>query len=671
MRSILLLLVLSMAVVSSAQQLDLRWAGSTLKGTESVQFAANGDLFSLGHGANSVLLQRFSSTGALLWTRTLSAPTLIGLDMDVDGSDNIYVYLGLTTGQVDLDPGPFTTLVDPGKIYAKYNSSGQFQWGFSLPDLTDLTDSYGGISCDDAGNLYIAGDMGEGTIDMDPGPGVWNVVAPTFTVGTFIARYRPDGALHWADLRAWSGGFSFTRDIAALRDGSGFYVSQRLDNDGPLGSQIDIDPGPGVFNVSTETYNLMRYDSSFAFVAHGFAGYGVQRLAADDNDQAYLIAEAATGAGFWAVKYNRVGQQLQQVYQTSLTNTGNLRLADIVPDGQGGVLGAYSNNCTFNYVRIFKMNVSGLVDFNIYLNSGSDCTLPVVKGFDLQDGKLAIGTYNGDNYSVDFDPGTGVLSLPGLSDDEGVVAIYDWCAGVPFEPFGIDVLSENWCLGDTVLLAANAFGDATAYTWDAGTWTIVSGQGSDTLTVIAGPQAGNTLSIVATNACGNSVPVLVQVEADQATADLPEGGTYCYEFTDVLDPGPCPGCTYLWQPGGATTATLPVDIDETTTFVVTATNGSCSITDSVTLVIDPCLGVAAMDPSAITLAPVPVAQGDWLTVHGVAVSEMLQVVSVDGRVQTMDTEPAEHGSRLHTRGYAAGTYALRLKNGSTHRFVVQ
>jgi len=672
MRTALLSFTLLLASALCAQQLSLQWAESTTKGVESVQFAANGDLFALGYGGNSVLLQRYSTTGMLLWTKTLSAPTLIALDMDVDASDNIYVYLGLTTGQVDLDPGPFATLVNPGKIYAKYNSSGQFQWGFSIEDLTDLSDSYGGISCDDAGNLYIAGDLGEGTFDMDPGPGVWNVVAPTFAIGTFIARYRPDGTLHWADLRAWTGGFSFTRDIAALRNGAGFYVTQRIDNGGPLSDQIDVDPGPGVFNVSTETYNLLRYDSTYAFVAHGYAGYGVQRLAADDNDQAYLIAEAATGAGFWAVKYIRVGQQLQQVYQTSLTNTGNLRLADIVPDGQGGVLGAYSNNCTFNYVRIFKMNVSGLVDFNIYLNSGSDCTLPVVKGFDLQDGKLAIGTYNGSNYSVDFDPGTGVLSLPGLSDDEGVVAIYDWCAGAPFEPFGIDVATESWCLGDTIQLAADAFGDANAYTWNAGSWTIASGQGTDTLYVITGPQLSSTVSLAATNACGNSSPVAVQVEADQANADLPASDTYCYGFTDVLDPGPCPGCTFLWQPGGGTTATLPVDIDETTTFTVTATNGACSVTDSITITIDPCLGIDATSPSAMTLAPVPVAQGEQLGVQGVkSLQDLVYLVSADGRVHALLAEPGDDGLRIHTTGLVAGVYTLLFADGSAKRFVVQ
>ena len=93
--------------------------------------------------------------------------------MDVDASDNIFIYVGFTTGQLDLDPGPLTTLVNPGKVYAKYNANGQFQWGFSVENATDMSEDYGGISCDDAGNLYITGDLRRG--HLRHGPRTWCV----------------------------------------------------------------------------------------------------------------------------------------------------------------------------------------------------------------------------------------------------------------------------------------------------------------------------------------------------------------------------------------------------------------------------------------------------------------------------------------------------------------
>ncbi|MBK6628916.1 MAG: hypothetical protein IPG35_15215 [Flavobacteriales bacterium] len=426
-------------------------------------------------------------------------------------------------GQLDLDPGPFPTLVDPGKVYAKYTSSGQFLWGFSVENTTDLSEDYGGISCDDAGNLFIAGDLGQGTYDMDPGPGVFDLVVPSSCIGTFVARYRADGSLHWAEVSAWPSSFSSSRDIAALRDGSGFYFTRSLDNGGPLSGQIDVDPGPGIFNVYNDSQHLLRYDSSFAFIAHAYIGYGDQRLAVDEADNAYLMARASAGAGFWALKFDRSGQTLNQIYQTALISTGNLRLGDYVADEQGGAIGSYSNNCTASYYRFFKMNVSGLVDFSLQLYSGTDCTYPIAKGFDLRGGTFAVGSLN-QNYAVDFDPGPGVLSLPSGNDD-GVVALYGWCGGAPYDPFGIDVLTSSWCVGDTVSLAVDAFGDASTYTWDPGTWNIAAGQGTGTVQLLAVDAGPSTIGVAATNACGSSAPVTLPLTAGSATADLPPSET--------------------------------------------------------------------------------------------------------------------------------------------------
>lgn len=64
-----------------------------------MKYASNGDVFALGTGSSSAVIQRLSSTGIILWTRTLSAPTLYAIDTDVDGSDNVFIYVGLTTGQ--------------------------------------------------------------------------------------------------------------------------------------------------------------------------------------------------------------------------------------------------------------------------------------------------------------------------------------------------------------------------------------------------------------------------------------------------------------------------------------------------------------------------------------------------------------------------------------------
>ncbi|HQW88087.1 MAG TPA: hypothetical protein PLH93_12900, partial [Flavobacteriales bacterium] len=377
---------------------------------------------------------------------------------------------------------------------------------------------------------------------------------------------------------------------SAMRDGSSFFVVRELDNGGPLSSQIDVDYGPGVYNVFNETMNILRYDSALQFMAQGYANYGDVRMCADPAGSAYLMAQAQAGAGFQAVKFNQAGQAMEQVYSTPLPVSGNLRLGDIAADEQGGCLGMYSNNGPGGVIRFYKMNVSGLVDFNLSLYSGTDCTYPIARGFDLRGGTFAVGSFN-QNYAVDFDPGPGVLNLPSGNND-GVVALYGWCAGAPFDPFGIDVLSSTWCVGDTVTLAVDAFGDASTYTWDPGTWSIAAGQGTGTVQLLADNAGPSTIGVAATNGCGSSAPVTVQLSAGTATADLPPSETVCDSLTTILDPGPCPGCTFLWQPGNANTPTLPISITQTTTFSVTATQGSCAVTDSTTITIEICTGLA-------------------------------------------------------------------------------
>lgn len=664
-----LVFALLMGRTAAAQQITLSWATETVPANNRVKLAVNGDVFALGTGTNSAVLQRISSSGVLLWTKTLSAPTLYAIDMDVDSSDNIYVYVGFTTGQLDLDPGPLTTLVDPGKVYAKYNANGQFQWGFSVENATDLSEDYGAISCDDAGNLYITGDLGQGVYDMDPGAGVSTIEVGDFSTGSFIARYRPDGSLDWADVRSWYGGFSNSRDIAVMRDGSHFFVIQELDNGGPLNSQIDVDPGPGVFNVYNETTSLLRYDSTFAFIAQGNASYGDTRLCVDTDGAAYLMAQSSTGGGFQALKYNTTGQDLDVIYTTPLVNSGNLRLGDVVADEQGGCLGMYSNNCTASKIRFYKMNVSGLVDFSLFLNSGTDCTLPGGKGFDLRGGSFVLGTYN-NNYTVDFDPTAGSLDLP-TGNNDGVVARYDWCAVAPFEPFGITALTPV-CAGAEAQFAVDAFGDASGYSWTLPQdWTLVEGADNDTLTVSTSTAGTDLLLVTATNACGTSGPVTAQFTITQPVVDAGPDVLICLGQSTTLSASAPNADTYLWQPGGTTTPTVLVSPTAPTTYSVTITSAGCSATDNVMVLVDPCTGLAETGTGpAVQLFPVPVQRGSPLRITGLGATDRLRITSADGREQRLVVDRTTDALLLDTQALAPGTYLLHTTTGRTWRFVV-
>ena len=727
------------ATASVAQQISLDWATEVVPANNRVKTASDGSVFSLGTGTSSAVIQHLSATGTVLWTKILSAPTLYAIDMDVDGSDNIYILAGFTTGQLDLDPGPNTALVDPGKVYAKYNGSGQFQWGFSIENTTDMSEDYSAISCDDAGNLYICGDLGQGVYDFDFGAGVNELTVGDFSTGSYMARYRPDGSLVWANIETYYGGFCNSREIAAMRDGSSFFVVRELDNGGPLSSQIDVDYGPGVYNVFNETMHILRYDSALQFMAQGSTNYGDVRMCADAAGSAYLMAQAQAGAGFQAVKFNQAGQALEQVYSTPLPVSGNLRLGDIAADEQGGCLGMYSNNGPGGVIRFYKMNVSGLIDFNLTIPCGNDYTLPGGKGFDLDGSALYFGTYN-QNYTVDFDPGPGSLNLPATSTNDGVVARFDWCQGAPFDPFAISTVGAL-CAGQPVTFTVDGFGDASSYAWTftAG-WTIIEGQGAATISVISDVLTSGAVSVSAVNNCGTSAPIALNFSLNNPpVADLgpdffactgdevilfanPPGATYLWQdgstngslvtntpgvysvevtvngCTDsdsvavvwqpvptvelgpdqVVCPGNSvplnaefPGATYLWSPGGETTASITVSPSDTllVSVVVLAANG-CQTYDDVILNTDPCLGIAASEAVGLRLWPVPLVRGGTLYVTGLGVQRNQRILSPDGREWPVTARSTGAGTSIDVAALPSGSYLLRTRDGRALRFVI-
>jgi hypothetical protein len=664
-----LLLLTSLTFTTTAQQLTLGWATPVVAQNQRVKLASNGDVFTFGTAENAVHLQRLSSEGAVLWTKTLEAPQVRALDMDVDAQDNIYLYMGFSTGQLDLDLGPNQYLVDPGKVYARYNSSGTFQWGFVLENLTDLSEDYGGIAADDAGNLYICGDLGQGTYDFDAGSGTYDLEVGPSTTGCFMARYLTGGALDWAHIWTWANGSCNARDIAVMDDGSTFDLICQLDNGGAISSTIDVDLGAGVYNVSNDAQHLLRYTSDLAFIGHASTSYYQVRLTNDAQGKAYVLGYRLGGIGSVAAKFSLNGTTLEELYETELFTFGNLRLGDVQADEQGGCIGVYNNNCDFSAVRFYKMDVSGLVDFNLSLSIGTDCTMPGAKGFALDGNTIHIGTYNG-GYQIDFDPGVDMLNLPSGVND-GVVAKYTWCDGAPFDPFEIST-AQALCLGEEATFSVSAFGDATSYVWSvpAG-WNITGGQGTESITAQALAAGAGTVTVSAVNACGSSATV---------------NGTFSFSAPPIVDLGPdaelclgqsvsldaiSAGATYIWTPGGENTSSITVSPGVTTLYTAVVTNGDgCSSSDDVLITVDPCLGLTEFGKVHAYVWPVPLNGDEALRVAGIAVANVLAIVGSDGRTWPMRPISQQGTFSVDVRDLPNGAYALRCTDGQALRFVV-
>lgn len=112
-------------------------------------------------------------------------PTDRGVDVRTDDDGSSY-FVARIIGEADIDPGPNEVLVGipalpgekpgiPSAVVAKYSSSGDLDYGFSLGTETDFVYVQTLRFNENLGIFTIFGTFG-GTIDLDPGPGVYEIV---------------------------------------------------------------------------------------------------------------------------------------------------------------------------------------------------------------------------------------------------------------------------------------------------------------------------------------------------------------------------------------------------------------------------------------------------------------------------------------------------------------
>jgi hypothetical protein len=150
-----------------------------------------------------------------------------------------------------------------------------------------------GLAVDKQNNIYVTGYF-SGTVDFDPTTGVINLTANTENI--FVGKYKPDGALIWV------GGFMGDRNdesgnIAVDKDGN-VSVSGKF-----YSTTLDVDPGPGVFDLHNTTTNgdlsvfIVHLDTNGKFLwAYALGGTGPVEpigVAADSQDNVVLTTNSS------------------------------------------------------------------------------------------------------------------------------------------------------------------------------------------------------------------------------------------------------------------------------------------------------------------------------------------------------------------------------------------
>ncbi len=143
----------------------------------------------------------------LQWAKQMAGPDgSTGRSVTVDASGNVYT-TGFFSGTVDFDPGPGVvnfTAENQDIFVSKVDASGKFVWAKQLGGPLGGNGNYGlSIAIDAGGNIYTTGYFG-GTVDFDPGPGVYNLSVSHYSVSNpnptdaFISKLDADGNFVWA-----------------------------------------------------------------------------------------------------------------------------------------------------------------------------------------------------------------------------------------------------------------------------------------------------------------------------------------------------------------------------------------------------------------------------------------------------------------------------------------
>lgn len=162
-------------------------------------------------GMSDILILKLDASGNFLWSKQLggSAGDIVW-GMATDSVFNIYL-TGYFQGIADYDPGPnIANLTSNGNFdifVAKYDSSGNYIWAKSIGG--SQIDEGDGITVDLYGNVLVAGYY-RGTVDFDPGPGVYNLPygASGAANNPFVLKLDNAGNFKWAktfnSLNSWA-----------------------------------------------------------------------------------------------------------------------------------------------------------------------------------------------------------------------------------------------------------------------------------------------------------------------------------------------------------------------------------------------------------------------------------------------------------------------------------
>jgi hypothetical protein len=384
------------------------YIGGTFRGT--VDFDPGTPVFNLttyqnavGSTAQEVFVVKLDSNGNFLWAKRIGQQGQITCKaMVADAAGNVF-FTGDFVDVIDFDPSAagVTSVTSSGNkdIYVvKLDALGNFGWARNIGS-TGL-DFGSDLALDLSGNIYITGEF-LGTVDFDPGPAVFSLMAPNFN--TFVLKLDGSGNFAWTKrFGSASSSAGATGQSIALDASNNVYTY------GNFSGSIDFDPNAGVTNLtSVGTWNDLF----------------VSKLDVNGN---YVWAKLITGS------FRENATSILIDNQNNVIMTGNFEgTVNFNPNGSNTFTGA-----AFSYdVYINRLSSSGAyISTTVLGGKGTD--IGNALAVDAANTIYLAGAYND---TVNFNPGSSAAGSTLISVAPGDAFVYKYGASI----LGIDNYSIN------------------------------------------------------------------------------------------------------------------------------------------------------------------------------------------------------------------------------------
>lgn len=410
-------------VFANAQTPTFDWVkgigGTNSDGGNSIEVDASGNVYTTGYfvgtvdfdpgpgifnltslGDIDIFISKLDQFGNFLWAKNIVDSTGggIGNSIALDPFGNVYT-TGSFQGTADFDPGLGTYNLTPvgyaDVFILKLDSLGNFVWARQIGGIGN--DEGVSITLDSQGNIYTTGGF-QVTADFDPGVGVFNLIStapvyPGFQQGNiFISKLNSSGNFMWAKSMV------STTETADVGNDIAIDILGNIYTTGSFVDTVDFDPGPGVYNL---------------FVDSIYSDVFISKLDASGN---FVWAKQIVGTGGpyrWNYGYSITLDDFGNVFTTGLFQGS----ADFNPSAgvfnltSGGLYAAFISKLDFSGSFVWAKTMTG---------SGNASANSIA--LDTSGNIYTVGTFQ---YTIDFDPGVGVLNLSGSVSDNIFISKLD------------------------------------------------------------------------------------------------------------------------------------------------------------------------------------------------------------------------------------------------------